>query len=476
MPKQDYLIQLISTLSAAEKRSFYLYAGSLPADKRYLNLFEILQDKQQYDVKELCRETGLTPKQLVDDKYYLGQVLLKSLRNSEENESRVTMLLKDMQDAMIFYNRHMVEHALTVYDKVLEDARHFEILSFVPMVLEYKRACLNTLGRFDDLPEVIEQLSVSWEIQKEYETLWGVCSECINLDIKRKYIDKLDQLRSHPLMKKKPEALLSLKAASCWFNIEQRAYSLLNDHKNLLLLTRRMAAFYSSHPQLLDVDPTVYVMGHISLAQVEVMSGNYREGLKVLAKLEQLLKTPPKYLSQGALQKSMYYILHTKSYVLRITQKYDEAVAAGEKLYTGNYPIGLYERYDMIFELALSLMHAQRPSEAYEKLDELVQIKEEVWSDIQPYVRLIIILCQLDLENFEVVPYMVRTTKAWLKRQKISNPEFELFLHHTYVIGKAKQGQRKPAWQKMLDSVEKGKLKNFDEKFGNMKEWVKRKV
>lgn len=81
MRKQDFLIGLIAGLEPNEKRYFKMFCGLQPGEKRYLKLFNSLENKTKYDSAELCAELELKPLQLADDKHYLSQILLQSLRN-----------------------------------------------------------------------------------------------------------------------------------------------------------------------------------------------------------------------------------------------------------------------------------------------------------------------------------------------------------------------------------------------------------
>src|SRR5437868_6183410 len=93
MRKQDYLLQLIKSLNPNEQRYFKLFSQVQPGEKRYLKLFDALENEESYEPGKLSRELELQPKQLVDDKHYLQQVLLRSLRIYDDETSETNKAL-----------------------------------------------------------------------------------------------------------------------------------------------------------------------------------------------------------------------------------------------------------------------------------------------------------------------------------------------------------------------------------------------
>ena len=85
MPKQqtDNLIQLIRTLTPAEKRHFRLFAKRNKASDEllFLQLFDLLDKKGDYDETYLLKKIpGLKKGQLANQKAHLMRQLLTSLR------------------------------------------------------------------------------------------------------------------------------------------------------------------------------------------------------------------------------------------------------------------------------------------------------------------------------------------------------------------------------------------------------------
>ena len=221
------------------------------------------------------------------------------------------------------------------------------------------------------------------------------------------------------------------------------------------------------------MDARAYILAHISLAQVESFGGNYKGALRLLNLVQPLLNKPPQYLSAENMEKINFYIRHTRAHVTLALHQYKESVELGKQLYAIKKTLRPEEKYTSLHEFALALLHTGQSNEAYHKLEELLLMGDGLRADLHLYVRPLIILAQLDLNNFSLVPYRIKSTKAWMKRQKIENAGLDIFFHHAYAIAKAKdKGQRNTAWHNLNTAVQKGELKGFNEHMRSLKNWL----
>jgi hypothetical protein len=474
MRKQDYLVQFIAALSANEKRYFKLFAGIQPGDKRYLRLFDALENKQTYDSKALMQELDLTAHQLSDDKYYLYQTLLKSLR-SFDSPVRSLSLFRDFMDIQILMDRKMWDQALELIERALTDARQRELFTCIEVLLAFKKGSLKALNRFSEAAQLLEDNRRNAAALAELNEVNSLCYLTVMSVIKRPHIIDADEYLRHPMMKKRPEELLSIKAATCWFTVDTNVTILTDDVPKYLESKRAAVNFYRAHPQLMEIDIGVYLYNYINLAQAECDNGNYSESLKALAELEDIIKNPPAHLPMSNLERVDFYTYLAKAHLLCITSKYNEALAISLKLYKHSYPTAAHERYAVIFDIAVSMLHLHKTTEACEKTEELMQMKDDVRNDLQPYTRMIMVLCQFDMGNFETIPYFIRTVKVWLKRKKISSGEADLFFSHTYAIARAPETKRRELCLKLQQAIANGQLEDAN-RILNLKGWLEQKL
>ena len=112
MPKQktDDLIQLINSLTRAEKRHFRLFVKRNQAseDILFLQLFDFLEKRNDYDEELILKRLpGIKKRQLSNLKAHLYKQLLISLR---------LLATKNAADIQI---RELLDYARVLYDKGL---------------------------------------------------------------------------------------------------------------------------------------------------------------------------------------------------------------------------------------------------------------------------------------------------------------------------------------------------------------------
>src|ERR1700733_4601690 len=141
MRKQDHLVQLIGTLSPNEKRYFKLFSSIQPGDKQYLRLFDAMENKQQYDAKVLSEELDLDTRRLAENKYYLSQLLLRSIGNNEETSAEMD-IYRGYIEAYALFERRLFSYALEHVEKTTAKAKQQELFLFMPNLIYMKQRCL----------------------------------------------------------------------------------------------------------------------------------------------------------------------------------------------------------------------------------------------------------------------------------------------------------------------------------------------
>ena len=241
--KQDNLQQLINSLSPAEKRSFKLFTNVQVGDKKYLELFDSLEKEPAGDLKDAAKKLKLTAPQLASNKHYLNQMLLKSLRNNDEGVNKTQQQVKAVIDAYNLYDRGLYTAALSLIDKTLEDAWYFEKYVVVYSLLSVKSFILGGQNDLAGLKSVAADRERASAAEAEYFDFYALCMAVQNLQTERKNKAGIIALLRHPLLKKKPGSLQSVKAAACWFNAYQMVYDGLGHNDKLLAISQQMVAF-----------------------------------------------------------------------------------------------------------------------------------------------------------------------------------------------------------------------------------------
>lgn len=446
-----------------------------PGDKFYLQLFDVIDKNPDLDSKKISTKLNISNKQLADNKHYLIQAIYKALRTIEEPEWKAPELYKSVIDIHNLNDRGLYNISLSLIEKTIEQAYHFEKHPVIIALLNSKITALIGLGRINELQQVsaeIRQASEIYNMFAEFVALGrNIQMLCAVATDESK--QKVRELLNHPLMLKTPADFLCTRSASYWFNNYQQAYYLLGEQDKLVEITRQMVAYYQKHPRYIDIDASSVILSLITLSQVEIISKNYDAAFKLLHNLLPYLSNPPKYLSPINFSRVRFFILHTQMHLQLVTGKYSEAYKTGAELYKTMDDRSLAERYNVVHNVALTLLHMGKTREAYEKLEELLQMGDDIRADLQMSVRPAIILAQLDMGNYEVVPYIIKSAKAWLKRKNINDKELNAFFHYTYAIAKSQPLQRNKAWSNFLQATENNEMATLNESLYTLENWLK---
>ncbi|MDB5282018.1 MAG: hypothetical protein JWO06_1093 [Bacteroidota bacterium] len=478
MRKQDHLVQLIATLSPAEKRNFRQFSAQ-QGDTGYMTLFDALESEPHYNAGQLMKKLNLDSKQLRNGKYYLSQSLLKCLRNYEQPAVNVPvnrLVEISRSEISILLGRGLVDYALEMTNKTLELAMEYEMFDMANNLMAVKYICLHNLERFDELNEAFfderERLA---RVATEYRTLHRINCIVAQAERKREVKSSLDKIPDYAIMKQKPETLQSLVAQEAWFDIMFKFYTIKKERVKALETARLQWKLYDKHKSIRRIAPFIWAKSYLYLIEAEAESGSAKKAIELLHKFDLILQDKAKpVLSKGTTQMFKAHLYALNLAALFKLKRFKELIKEAESPDSPALQRPLYEQFLILLSYSVALMHEKQSDKAIIKLNELLQLNAQERQDLQPYIRPAIILCQLQLGNYQVVPYLIKSAKAWMKRQKINSREIDLFFSLAYSIAKAPAFQKPQAWTKLQQTVATNKLTALNREL-HLSHWMKRK-
>jgi tetratricopeptide (TPR) repeat protein len=475
MRKQDFLIELIQSLDPNERRYFKLLSNVLSGEKKYVQLFDLLETRKDYDAATIAAELGISSAQLAVTKHYLGRALLKSIRIYKEDSSDEWQLMAAMQEAEELIGRNLRDSALQTLEKAITFAEKIESLHLLPGLLALKQDCLYQLDRYDEAVAIKEKSDKALSACAEYAEVKRLNAIVVKFEQSRLSPEKFKADNRRLLQKKVPK-MLTAKAQILWFNTLSYYYLGGNcNYTQLLNIALQAIRYFEAGPKIVERNYIHYLGMYNKLAGAYYMTGDYKNAWLANQKCIQLVHTAPKNASKVGLDR---YVFHTgikKVEILSATFKYEDALVAIQQLYKQRERFMPYEQFSVAFMHAMLLLHLERSAEAGKVLDELLEAHGELLSDLQSLVRVIQVLVQFDLGNYTLIPYLIRSSRAWLKRKKISLPEIDIFFSHAYSIANAAQLQRKSLWAKLRSALQAGKMKELNKNL-NLEGWLERKL
>lgn len=154
---EEYLFELIHSLTQGEKKSFKLFANYYSSgEKQYLQLFELIDRQKQYNkqaIKEILRKKKIsTP--LPRLKNYLLELILKSQRFHHSGKT-VDMQLRDLFTDSEFCHRkglmNLRDKQLKKAETIAHDNEKYEAgLTIIDKKISFAHFSLLTINMFDD--------------------------------------------------------------------------------------------------------------------------------------------------------------------------------------------------------------------------------------------------------------------------------------------------------------------------------------
>jgi hypothetical protein len=459
MRKQDYLVELIRSLSPNESRYFKLYSSIQPGDKKYLELFEKLESRDNYNPRTLMKELAVSEIQLAATKHYLQLTLLRCLRTYDEQSTDSALVLTMKEDAVLLTRRRLYNHALEICNKAFEKARELEIFEIIDDLIAIKSICLLQLLRDEEAQNFSAEHDKTTKIISEIIEMNRLKSLAFKFDMQRGYEKEFDKLCAHPLLKKTPGQLSSLRAAASWFEIKFRYYMQSAEHHGKLLqLAQSERELYRKNPNAKKVVPVQYVVNFTRLANAEFEAGNFRGALKIIEELEDALQDKGIVISKAVAAGIANYCTFFRIYIYLNLHRFEQAVVQSETVLANAKDYSEPEQYTALFQLAIGLLHLRQHKQAVEKINALLEANTEYRRDLQEYVRPLLLMAQIDMGDYEAVSKLVKSSRLWMKRNKIKNPELDLFFKYALPLAKPYTADRKKTIADLSSLNKAGKL------------------
>ena len=466
MRKQDYLVGLIAALTPNEKRYFKLFTSLQPGEKRYLKLFDALENKSRYESAELCIELGTTASQLADDKLYLTQILLQSLRNYDQEGTELTVLRNNRENVQSLMNRRMFSFAIDLTEKTIERSFELEAFDLIDGLLLLRSSCRQNLNQIPDKDDTLEQHDRAAKRLAEIIEMTSLRGQARTLEMSDAAIKRYEKVLSNRLMKGGAAKLNSMRAKSLWYETMAHYYSAQDDGASLLKLARAERELYLKNPAIKIINPIVYITNIFRLAESE---GDFEVRQQLLSMLQKELADPEIKLSHQRRDSIVWGSTLMNLWNLRHLHRFKEAMSLAEKAYTQGQSRSEFDRFSSGFEYALVLLHNDKATRAAEVLDEMLRYKPDI--RFQSFVRIMHIMAQLDLRNYELIPHAIKATRFWLKKKEGDKAEINLFLKHAGQIAKGPVNKSEE-WKKLYQGLEDKKMESINSPL-QLSAWVK---
>ncbi len=424
---------LIKSLSQAEKRHFKLYISrnNSNEDAKFNKLFDTLDNSKEYNEDYILKKNpSISRQQLPNIKAHLYGELLTALRLLHSTKNLEIELRKQIDFAMILYNRGMVLQALKILEKVKAQAKgnsHFiltlEILQFekniearhITRSITERASTLieETDFTITQINEVTRLSNVALHLYELYLKNGHVKNEKESREIKRifkRYIEGINEDQISFFGK------AYLHQSYCWYYIIQLDFTRYYRH------AQKWVTLFTEHTEVKKQDPFLFVKAMHNLLNALFITGNHQKMCKELQQFEDF------YIDATAINKNLEIQTFVYLYTAKINLHFLEgsftkglALVAPieEKLKQYQQYIDMHRVLVFYYKIASLYFGSGDNDQTIVYLNKIIHLKiGHLRTDIQCFARLLHLIAHYEAGNTELVEYLIKSVYRFLSKME----------------------------------------------------------
>jgi hypothetical protein len=426
MKPTEELFELIKSLNKSEKRYFKLYFSSRE-NVNYITLFNEIESREAYDekaIKEKFKDEKFT-KQLTFTKNYLYNSIINSLISYNRSKSTETQLTGLVIKLRILFKKGLYRQYFKAIKKYKAKAWEYEKFYILLEITRLQRLISETkkFRTFDPGKLYEEESEILKKIENtgKYSSLFCQASQLkreVGISGDKTKISRADYILSDDLLKDRQNAL-STQALEYYYNIKRTLYSLKGYSGKEFYYSRKRLECIEKNPKSFRDDiidnrkEALY-----SLIMLSIERGSIHEFDIYLDKY----KSIPAVTEDDKIDREVTPPYVMLQFIISSKQLEEgEKAAAGVKKNLHAYKGKLDRDIELESMFALVKYRFDRTEfdgALYELNELLSHPLIEYRKDIHTYAKLMNVLIHYELGNFELLEYLIESTKRHLSREK----------------------------------------------------------
>lgn len=430
MKKQDRLIRLVITLTAAEKKYFQEYAlRKSQLDTTYFKLFDLITKDKITSDTELKKKLPKSASNFHKIKAYLYEQILQALSNLKGNEDEKVRRIQALVSQNILMSKGLYEDSILLGEEEAEKALlKLDEENFLTFAYNNIVAHQNLL-QFNEAIQVNKKYLIVLDQIKncnEYKALdleyWQLKHNQKQIIESKKTETSLKLFMQHPLLQDISKAK-SKKAKVIFNEIWADYYGRYTDKMlDAVKVIQDNISIMESSPEANYIYPGKYLSALRNVSCMHTFLKNKKNALTFIEKIKAFTAPSSRlliYKEAYAFYMELYWCLqfeeHSKATKLISSYKkimQDVGIDENQMHYNINYNL-----------LAVYLCKYNKYEEAIEYLTELVNSKvvEENFNSYYANYKLMLIICHFMIGNHKVLDSLIRTSKYYLEKKNLLN-------------------------------------------------------
>ncbi|MEO6001490.1 MAG: hypothetical protein ABIN89_31850 [Chitinophagaceae bacterium] len=468
----DSLFQLIKSLEKSEKRNFKLYVkrNSATVDLKIIHLFDALDKMNDYDEETLLRKnSSLKKQQLSNIKAHLYRQILASLRLLNNDDNIDIQLHEQMDHARILYNKGLYLQSLKILDKIKENAKAHNQLTFLLQVLFFEKKIealhitRSMQDRADQLTQevnyvnnrlvMVSQLSnLSLQLYSWYIKNGHARNEKDEIAIKKFFEEYLSfDVQGVTGFYEK----LYLYQSYCWYAF------IMQDFLLYYRYAQKWVDLFEKEPFMIEVETAHYIKGMHNLLGAHFDLQNHKKFDETITIFEKFANSKVVCLNENNRIQVFVYLNIAKLNKHFMEGTFTEGLKLVPVIENNLVEYSRYlDRHRILvfyYKLASLFFGCGEYGTAIDYLNKIINWKVDLRTDLQCYARLLHLIAHYELGNFEILEYLTKSVFRFMAKMEnlsIVEKEIFVFIRNSFRLS---PGMLKPAFEKLL-----GKLKKLE--------------
>lgn len=495
MKPSTELFKLIKSLTKSEKRFFKLSSSLQSGEKNYLKIFDFIEKQSSYNEEELKKyfEDETFIKHLPSEKNHLYKLILKSLRSYYSEQSISSQLKQEIKNVEILYNKALYKECEKFVSRAKQTAKKyekfyywFELISWEKRLLEsaYESGVFST--DLDDLVQEEEMVIAKLRNLAEYTIIYSK----INLIFRsggftrnEKERALVQEIADYHLIKGKNTAL-STKAASICYYIKGLCAATNRNYNDSFQFFNRTKEILDDNP-LIKVDTGKrYIMTLFHLLRCHIDSGEFVQASNLIEEIRGLEGKKGFNsidISVRIFGNSYYHEL----VLLHKTGEFQKSVDLIPKIEkkSNSYSDKVSKEMEVLltYNKAYSYFGIGEYKKSLSYLNEVLNDNEQnLRQDIYSFSRLFNLVIHYELENYDFLDYVIKSTNRYLSKQDRDFEVETVCIKHIRKLAKTPTEINKlEIFEKMNQEVQ-ALMENHHERvvleYFNITAWIESKI
>ena len=489
------LFKLIKSLTKSEKRFFKLSSSLQSGEKNYLKIFDAIEKQDEYDEEAIKLEfEGETfVKHLPSEKNHLYKLILKSLRSFYSEQSVSSTLKQEIKNVEILYSKALYKECEKFVVRAKDTARKyekfyywFELISWEKLLMESAFEQGVFTDELDNLIEEEEMVIAKLRNLAEYTVIYSK----INLIFRsggftrnESEREKVREIADYHLIKGKNTAI-STKAASICYYIKGLCAATNRNYEDSFQFFNRTKEILDNNPAIKLDSTSRYVMTLFHLLRCYIDDQKFDKARDLISEIRELAT------KKGFNSIDLTVKIFGNSYVQELSLHHAEGefkkslelipvIEESQLAFEGK----LSKEIDILlaYNIAYSYFGVGEYKKALQYLNEVLNDNEQnLRQDVYSFSRLFNLVIHFELENYDFLEYIIKSTNRYLNKQERDYQVEFVFIKYLRKLAKIQSGVQQMEIYEGLYEELKPLLEDHNERvvleYFNVEAWVQSKL